>query len=198
MTAENLKNFDPYRNDMVAIHYRFYGVGRFTLVVRDSNWKIINTLVNNEVRTTGDYVACWDGRRSDGTLLGGSFNIYYWYPSSLPLNPIVLERTPIEFENFRAQAYLIHPAYDQVSTLNYELTRDANVTMTISDPQGNAVRILLSNVPQQAGMQMVEWDGRNAQAETVAAEGTYTVTMTAVDPVSEMTYQQKGVIVVHS
>lgn len=116
---------------------------------------------------------------------------------SIPLNPMILSRPPIEFSNFRSEAYVIQPAYREVSALNYSLTRNANVSIVLMDPNGNSVRTLASNVAQAAGSHTLEWNGQTGDGRTVSTEGDYTVLLTAVDPVSGLSYKRRGAVVVY-
>jgi flagellar hook assembly protein FlgD len=47
------------------------------------------------------------------------------------------------------------------STLEYELSRASRVTLRIYDVSGRLVRSLVPGVMQEAGLHVIEWDGRN-------------------------------------
>jgi len=130
-------------------------------------------------------------------MFQGAFGVSNAAGVSLPLNPIVLSRAPIEFTNFRAEAYLIQPVFGEVSLLTYSLSRNANVSIALTDPNGNVVRTLLSNVAQTAGSQSLEWNGLTDNGKVVSVEGDYTVTLTAVDSVSGLSYTRRGTVVVY-
>ncbi len=196
----NAANFDPYRNDLVPISYTLSAIGRVTIQILNSPYPsspVIRTLVNQEIRIQGPHTEYWDGRRDDGGLFQGAFGVTNSAGVSLPLNPIILSRAPVEFTNFRAEAYLIQPVFGEVSLLTYTLSKTATVSISLMDPNGNAVRTLLSNVSQLAGSQSLEWDGRTDSGKLVSVEGDYTVTLTAVDPVTGVSYKRVGNIVVY-
>src|SRR5205807_1378326 len=89
---------------------------------------------------------------------------------------------------------------NQEDTLNvgYCLTRSANVTVTVKNSVGTLVRTIQSDVSEQGnqfcnffGNTSFSWDGRN-DSNNVVADGTYTITVHAVDSsnnVSDASYQ---------
>lgn len=191
--------FDPYRNDVVSINYTLNAPGRVTINILDSPFSfgsVIRTLLNQAIRTQGPHTEYWDGRRDNGALYQGAFGVTNTAGVSLPLHPIILSHS-IDITAFRAEAYLIQPVFGEVSLLTYTLSHNATVSVTLTDPNGNMVRTLLSNVSQVAGPQNVEWNGLTDAGSVVAIEGNYTVTLTAADPASGLTFQRKGTVVVY-
>jgi flagellar hook assembly protein FlgD len=181
----------------VRIGYNFSALGRLRILIRTTSNQVIRTLLNQAIRTAGPQTEFWDGRRDDGAFHAGAFNVFYDVPVALPLNAIVLSRPLPAIDDFRAQAYLIQPVFAEVSALTYTLTRDASISITLTDPNGNAVRTLLSSAPQTAGPQSLEWDGRTDSGELVAVEGAYRVTMAATDSVSGLGSTRIGTLTVY-
>ena len=195
-------NFDPYRNDLAKLNYNLNAPGKVTAEIwgnlSPTTSGLVRTLLSQETRSAGYHTELWEGRNNDGRMYQGTYNIYTTAGSSLPLKPIVLARAPIEFSNFRAEAYLIQPVFGEVSLLTYTLTRDATVSIQLSDPNGNAVRTLVTAASQAAGAQQkIEWNGRTDDGKLVAIEGDYTVTLTAVDPVTGLSYIRRGTVMVY-
>jgi hypothetical protein len=168
-----------------------------SIQVRKTLGEPLKQLLSNAARAPGSHTEIWDGRKDDSAFHQGSFEVFFEVPGVLPVDTIILRRAPIEFQNFRAEAYLIQPVFGEVSALTYTLNRNANVTIILNDPNGNVVRMLLSNVPQAAGPQSVEWDGRTDSGQLAHVEGDYKVTLTGVDPVSGLSATRTGVIVVY-
>jgi len=189
-------NFNPYRNDLVQINYTVNLLGRMTIKIFDASQATIRTLLNQAIRTAGAQTELWDGRRDNGSLYNGAFSVFFDAPQAPPANPIVLQQTPLA-ANLRAEAYVIQPVFGEVSTLTYALSRNATITLTVTDPNGNMIRTLLSNVSQTAGAKTAEWNGRTDAGTVVAVEGDYKITLTAVDPVSGMNQTLLGALVVY-
>jgi len=198
-TTPSLSSFNPYQNDVVQIGYSLDMAARMTVRITNipNNTTTIHTLVNGVVQLPGSHLEVWDGRLANGTFYQGPFNAFVDVPVVLAENAIVVSHPLGDITNFRTEAYLIQPTHREVSTLTYALSQDASVTITITDPNGSAVRTLLSGVAQSAGPQAIEWDGRTDSGQIVSVEGVYTVTLTGVDPVSGLSTTRLGVITVY-
>lgn len=149
----------------------------------------------------GAHVDYWDGRNRLGELHLGDFRFFFGVPGNLPSPAVFLQRGPIRFLELRAQPYLIHPLFGQVSGLAYELTRDAYVSIAVEDPNGSHVRTILPGAFQMAGTYGLDaglaWDGRDDQEQLVAVEGTYTVVLSAIDLVTQEVYERRGAVTVY-
>ena len=139
----------------------------------------------------------WDGRYNDGTIFTGSYEVYFAVPQGVPGNSIIVRNQSLQITNVVCEAYMILPSYGEVSTIQYTLPVDADVTIDMTDPDGNHFRTLLVDEPQTAGPQQVVWDGRNDTGQIVAIEGNYTVVITAVDPVTGTSVTRYGVVVAY-
>lgn len=190
-------DFDPYENDVVTLEYDFSQLGRLTIQIRTTAGAAIRTLFTLATRTTGHHVEIWDGRNDAGQMYSGPFNVYWGAPVALPQNAIVLVGAPTDPTNFRTQAWLVHPLLREVSAIHYELPSPADVTIWVVDPNGNMVRTLVSDAPQSAGPQSIEWDGRNDAGEFVVLEGSYRVTVQALDSSSGASSSRTGSILVY-
>ncbi len=194
----SLLPFDPYRNDIVPFQYELDAAGRLTIRISSvPNNATIHTLLNGGVRTSGSHLEVWDGRLSTGEFYTGVFNIFVDPTQALSENAILVVHPLPAITDFRAEAYLIQPVHREASLLTYTLAQNTTMTITITDPNGSAVRTLLSGVAQPMGPQTIEWDGRTDTGETVSVEGIYTVTLTGVDPVSGLSAARVGVITVY-
>ena len=63
-----------------------------------------------------------------------------------------------------------NPSLGQTTTIQYQLTAPARVTLTITDAECQPVRTLRDQVPQAAGAHQVTWDGRDAAGQVVPDE----------------------------
>jgi flagellar hook assembly protein FlgD len=191
--------FDPYANDEIEVEFNITGLARSQIWVKGSN--LFLPLSETGVFPPGQHVGRWDGRNQLGGLHQGAFSFFVDDPSNLPSPAIYLAREPIRFADFRAEAYLIHPVFGQVSGFTYELTRDAVVTITVEDPNGNHVRTLLTAQPQTAGVYDLDdgigWDGRDDAGNVVSLEGTYTVVLSATDLLTGKVHVRRGNVTVY-
>lgn len=192
-------DFDPYRNDQVTITWdvTFAPERMEALQIWDANSISVRTLFNQKVLTPGPRVATWDGRRDDGSMFAGAFNVWFGVPQPLPLHTIIVRHDVPAASALRAEAFVVLPVFGEVSTLVYTLPQSAQVSIEIADPNGNSVRILQSGVLKGAGTHTMEWDGRTNAGAVVAEEGTYAVTLTLQDPATGLTSVRRGAVTVY-
>ena len=91
----------------------------------------------------------------------------------------------LKIDSLQTEAYLIIPTYNQISTIYYSITRDADVTIRIIDPIGNSW-IIADFAGQTGGSYSVEWNGTDALGRMVSEEGSYRVELTATDGSSQV------------
>ena len=190
-------SYDPYKNDLVQIGHTMTGPGHLSIFIWDATTTAIRQIQNQEVELAGAQTDTWDGRKDNGAVHTGRFNVFFDIPLPLPANPIVLRHTGAGFSDLRTEAYVIQPAFDEVSRISYTLAANANVTVTIVDPNGNTVRTLLASVAQTAGAQTVEWNGRTDGGQVVWLEGDYRVVLTGTQTPSGFQFSRTGVITVY-
>jgi hypothetical protein len=153
-------------------------------------------LLSNAPHPAGNGTERWDGRKDDGTFHQGSFTIFFGIPATLPQNVIIVSGGT-ELTDFHAEAYLILPVFGEVSLLRYTLPASSSVTVTLTDPNGNLVRTLLNGTAQSAGLQSIEWNGKNDAGLIVSTEGSYKVTLTALESGTGQTRTRQGSVVVY-
>lgn len=183
-------SFNPYSNENVSIRFDFSELGRMTLQVRQVNNTPIRNLLVSTPTSAGHHDIPWDGRADDGSLWAGAFEVYWGVPQSLPENSVLATGFGAGPIGTRANAWLIHPLFGEISALSYDLAAPAHVTITIRDPNGNSVRLLQDEVLERAGSHAIEWDGRNDTGAYVDIEGSYRVTIATVDAASGATVQR--------
>jgi flagellar hook assembly protein FlgD len=89
----------------------------------------------------------------------------------------------------KTDPYEISLSYGQLTRIQYILSRDAMVTITILSPTGAAVATVISNILQSAGQQSVAWNGIDTtdisgKKFTTSGDGPYTVLVQALNPVT--------------
>ena len=191
-------DFNPFLNDLVEIRTTLTQTGIAPLTIRDTGSG--NATIRN-LRPVLDggvlETIFWDGRYNDGTIFTGSYEVYFAVPRGVPGNSIIVRNQALQITNLVCEAYMILPSYGEVSTIKYTLPVNADVSIDMTDPDGDHFRTLLTDQPQAAGPQQIIWDGRNDTDQMIAKEGDYTVVITAVDPVTGTTTTRYGVVVAY-
>ena len=191
-------DFNPFLNDLVEIRTTLTQTGIAPLTIRDTGSG--NATIRN-LRPVLDggvlETIFWDGRYNDGTIFTGSYEVYFAVPRGVPGNSIIVRNQALQITNLVCEAYMILPSYGEVSTIKYTLPVNADVSIDMTDPDGDHFRTLLTDQPQAAGPQQIIWDGRNDTDQMIAKEGDYTVVITAVDPVTGTTTTRFGIVVAY-
>jgi hypothetical protein len=198
-TSITTSGFNAHRNDVIVVNYQVNGWLDCQITVQGTNLSV--PLSPTGTFPPGPHVAYWDGRNQNGQIHTGNFNFYFGVPADLPHPSVFVKRGPTHFLGFRAQAYLIHPVFSQVSGVSYELTREATVSIVVQDPNGNHVKTLLPATLQNAGIHGldagVRWDGCDEAGRVVSLQGTYSIVLTAVDPLTGHAYTRRGAVRVY-
>jgi parallel beta-helix repeat protein len=189
--------FDPYRNDQFALDYTSSARGQVSITVINAASATIRTLFDHDLQDAGSHTVLWDGRKDDGSIHQGYFQIQLGPAYAIPDQAIFLHRPGAGFSNVRAEAYLIQSVHTEVSTIRYTLGGYADVTVAIRDPNGNFVKNVSVVAAQPPGTYAVEWDGRNGAGDLMALEGVYTVTLTARDVATGVQTTRKASITVY-
>lgn len=136
---------------------------------------------------SGFEVGCNPCTLGDQTLFYGIKNNYVEIKGTVPR---------IDPESISVDPYLLVLSYGQVARLRYELSTPANVTVVVTDPNGNHVKTVASQVSQPAGVNQVVWDGTRESGGPPQPEGNYTFTITATHPTSGHSATAKGNLIV--
>ena len=199
VTLENVtitSNFDPYKNEFCEISYDLVAPAWVNIRIYVDNSEVRN-LVNYEPRPSEGNTELWDGRDNSGNVVGTASYTAKAFAQILPENTIVTRNTALQVTSLNAEAYLIVPSYNQISTINYSFSKEAKVTIKIYDPNGNYFRTIQEDTtPRVAGSYSVEWDGANDSGEYVNIEGDYRGEVSLTDDEGN-TVTRNGNIVVY-
>ncbi len=169
-----------------------------------------------------DNLFVYDGRADSGVIFDGNLNNWFFWavPISVGRNSIIVENTkptprnpnydvstsPPQIE-VKSDPYLIHPSYEQFTTIAYKLDQDATVTMKILKPgSGNpgsmpddVVAIIYDEEAQTAGtIYPATWVPRDSMGRLVKEEGVFTFWIRAEITGQPSLYSEyRGVIQVH-
>ncbi len=189
--------YNPYANEPVEVKYSLFSPAWVTIGGRT----IPKFIIEAEPRNQGENMEIWDGRDGLGKIVDHEL-IIAAKAEILPENVIVsVKDTSLQITDVSTDAYVIIPSYGEISTVKYRLSKDASVSVAISDPNGNNWTLLESD-NQGQGMHSIEWDGTNAEGKLVwpwadGPEGDYTVRITAVDSVTNTTVTKRANIHVY-
>jgi flagellar hook assembly protein FlgD len=199
-------DIDPFRNIPKTISYSVSTSSRCTLwfAVPYTLWETPSAwgykILDNVPLTPGvNYTLDWDGRNRDGKVVvrpgmlvpGTSVPMdIYLVCTGTPLreNHIITSGDAPKITNVKTDPSEAQLSYGQFARIKYHLSRDANVTITLISPAG-AETTLVNSQAQSAGDREFEWNGMDpadasGKKTVLSAEGSYTVRITAANPVT--------------
>ncbi len=178
--APSASTFNPTQGQTVTIQYWVnIDANAVVSVVEDGNPSNVIWAISQSA-TVGRNQWVWDGRDANGLVVEHGF-----YDVAVDANDGIdtanydcgtVELTyPHRVSDVRARPYRFIATNDEITTITYDLTVDANMVVSIYDPTGHLFRTL--TVPQ-ADPNEVVWDGRNKDVEEpdswcISQDGTY-------------------------
>jgi parallel beta-helix repeat protein len=189
--------YNPYANERVEVKYSLF----MPAWVSIGGYGMPEFIIEAVPRKQGVNTEIWDGRDGIGDIVDKNVTLAA-KAEILPENAIVLmQDSSLQIKDVSTDAYVIIPAYGEISTVKYSLSKNATVSISISDPNGND-RTLLEAENQSAGAHAIEWDGTDGNGRIVwpwsdGPEGDYTVQIKAVDSVSNTTVTENANIHVY-
>jgi hypothetical protein len=137
----------------------------------------------------------WDGRLPSGAPLSQPFSIFFDFPRPIEANAIFVAYD-FSFGDVRTNPYVFHPTLAEVTNLEYQLPRPAEVTVDVIDPDGNFLVTVQPTTLQPAGDYEVRWDGLDEDGLIVTTEGSYTLDLRARDVASNQVYVRRATTLV--
>lgn len=186
-TSVDPPNYNPYANQMVEIQYELYRPAWVTI----GGIGMRGFILYGAPRDQGEHIEKWDGKNNLGEIVTGDLQLSS-KAEILPDNCIVIEDVYASIiTDISSEAYVILPAYGEISTIKYTLASDAKVSVSIADPNGNRWTVL-EEESKPLGQHSVEWHATTSDGKMVwpgtpdSPEGDYTVEITAEDPVNNV------------
>ena len=191
-------SYDPYKNDPLTISYSPSQPARVNLTVNWYGQKV--NVMDAAAHAAGSYTFDWDGRNSSGTILADSVEASCTVASLLRENYIVTTGDTPKVSNLKTDPYEMQFSYGEFTRIKYTLSRGANVTVKVVFPAGSEITVV-NNQLRTAGSHEVEWTGLDPGDTTgmkflMSQEGTYTVSLQAVNPVTGSSSTTKGTLVI--
>ncbi|MFH2138360.1 MAG: FlgD immunoglobulin-like domain containing protein [Candidatus Omnitrophota bacterium] len=187
-------NANPYYCERYKIDYDISQPAFVVIAFKN----LVGAVLWGEPRSAGGHYEYWDGRNPfTGKIVNNQTTTLSGFAWTLPDNCIVVYDDTLEITELSSGSFLIQPGYSQVSSIGYAINEDAEITIKLSDPNGNYCKTLIDNSLVSAGAYQVEWDGMNDDGELVSIEGDYIIEVTASTPGGETTVIRRGNIKVY-
>ena len=189
-------SYNPYANETVMLQYTLLAPAWVTI-----GGDIQKFIIEGEPRDLGENTEIWDGRDGFGNIVETVPNLAA-KAVILPENAVVLRDKTLNLTDVSAEAFVITPSYGELSTVKYVLSKSAQVSIIIRDPNGNNWTLQMSE-QQDAGLYEVEWDGTDGEGKLVwpwtsdGPQGDYAVEITAFDAQNNTTVKRTANIHVY-
>ncbi len=190
-------SFDPRKNKVCQISYTLSASVWISLKIFAGNTEV-RSLVNGEPRPAQNNTEFWDGRNNSGNIVGTtSYTVSATSAQILPENIIVIRNAGLQITSLKVEPYLIMlPFYNQITTINYSISKESKVTIKIYDPNGNYVCTLQEDTTlRPAGTYSIEWEGTYDNNNCVSIEGDYRVEVTLTDASDNIVTRNGNVVV---
>ena len=192
----NNTDFDPYKNIPLSVEFDMSDWGIMYLRVNCGSYPYV--MIDYELLAPGHHEYYWNGRDDNSDIYAGPYSFYFGAPSGVNIGAILVESTMPEITNRLCNQYRIIPTYGEVSTISYELSQESEVTITITDPDGNYFTTLIDQELQSVGLQEIMWFGTDDDGKFVSQEGIYDVVVEAKHPQnSSISDEHVGAITVY-
>ena len=187
-------SYDPYKNEPLTIDYSLTQPGRVDLSItwEGQQFKIMDGVPH----MSGSYTHDWDGRNLQGHILTPGSTVDCSVAALLRENYIITTGDTPKTTQVKTDPYYLHLAYGQFTRIKYALSREADVTVNVISPSGSHIT-LISSQRKIAGAHEFEWNGLDVADSTgkqflVSQEGTYTISIKAVNPATGSSAIAKG------
>ncbi|MGA1823420.1 MAG: FlgD immunoglobulin-like domain containing protein [bacterium] len=168
------EDFNPAINESCTISYNITANAKVTLKLGVSGViTALRTLLNGIPRKKGVNFELWDGRNDNGDLIdAGDYLIAGWV-SALNDNEVITTGNLLLIESLNVLPPVITPSFGEICTIQYEITKDAAMSIIIQDPDGVTVKTLADSISQEAGEHSFIWDGKDEDGNVVCLPGVY-------------------------
>lgn len=195
---------NPYNINFgtLTINYNLLDAAKVNTNIYDENMNLIKTIQNNIAKPSGANTAIWDGKDQFGIKVPNGTYIYTIDAVDNNGNQAIQQKGTF----IAGQSPVISNVSDgpdpftamdnNQANIQYSLNNDANVTIGIYSSQGELIRTLLDSQAFNAGINNVDWDGKDVNGNIVV-DGIYTYKIDATDTITGFNaVQQKGTITV--
>lgn len=177
----------PLEGQYVEIDYTLPEKSLVTIVVKDQSGSVIRNLLTEAPRISGSHTEIWDGSDEGGAIVepGTSFFVTIT-ATSIADNGLITKGFAPTLTDISASPVRFSPATNPYGTQDkssvraaFTLNKQADVTATVFDEQGTAVRTITEpGLP--SGENQIAWNGRN-DSGILLSDGLYDVQLRGRD-----------------
>lgn len=169
------------------------------LNIYNSSGSLVRKLYDNTAKSGANSIQ-WDGKDSSGTIVANGIYTYtisatssYDGKSQSVSGTIRTDSGKPIISEDNANPNPFAPSGTNHSTISYRLSESGLISVSIYDSTGRLVKTLQNKVRIQAGVNSVNWDGRDSSGRIVAA-GSYSYRIDAVDDAGQSAVPAIGLI----
>ena len=188
------KNYDPFRNDPIYINYTLAAPAWVTIGGQYPA-DFPGFVLEGVPRDAGPQTEIWNARDGFGTILQEDFTLAM-KTAIMPDVFSVVQDDTLSIDTLLVDSYRLLPAYNEISTIYYSISRMADVTIKMVSPNGDNW-IVAEFTGLEAGDHTLEWNGTDALGRQVSVEGDYRLELTAMDPIANTTRMRTANITVY-
>ena len=192
--------FKPTGGIVNTIKFELSEDANVSIKIYDSNNNLVKNLADMAMSTGANSVN-WDGSNNSGTTAASGTYIYkidatdgFGKKSDQVSGTITVDTTPPVISSNIVSLNTFSPI-NESTTIYYDLSKTARVTLSIYNASGALVNTLESNAIKYTGLNSATWDGSNS-SDVVMPDGTYTYKITAIDMVGLSAQPVSGTITI--
>ena len=164
-------DYDPLINKFCVLTYNLLQPARVNLRVRYDRYDgpALKVIKYFDPTPSGEQIDFWDGRDEIGDFVKYSELTFAGYAYTLDNNSIIVTGgtpiiknpsiSPIKFTPY-SRGYNSNISVNQ-ATINFDLSRESNVTINIYNSSGFLVRTITNDTQCDAGQNSFVWDGKD-------------------------------------
>jgi len=200
--------FSPYEDDFYKVTYYLSNPSEVSMYIWTwgvgyANIQHVRTLFVRELRGVGSHTELWDGTDDKGVPVATDKQ----YANALVIweiadNGIIITGDRPEITNVSADPNYFNPVYNpygskpaQYTIVSFNLSEQANVDCRITNDEGVLVRTITKN-DLPAGANNIIWDGKDMAGKLVK-DGSYKITLTAIDSNGNRSMSRSALVVVY-
>ncbi|MCX8128805.1 MAG: S8 family serine peptidase [Clostridia bacterium] len=189
LISNNVENPNPYTPggiETMAITYILSKDARVNLSIINNSGSTVRVLENSTQKKAGSSSSIWDGKDSTGKTVPAGDYIYRIYAvdsdgmmSNTVEGKIIVTETVFKITLMGDKPDPFLPDGTSYNTIEYAISRQADVKISISDSSGSLIDTIFSGRVTE-GTNKALWYGKNSSGKVVP-DGKYTYRITATD-----------------
>lgn len=179
-------SFAPFDGNPLVINFTLTTASEVTAFMGrfNVNTRLV-TFFERKPLGRGTHTIVWNGENGDGQLIHpppGDRFLFGIFAFRFPNNGIYV-KSNANVSGVSASPAIFDPDGELPSSISFTLSKPADVELLVANAEAGGVMARIPYTGLDAGVNIIEWDGRNEQGEFLAP-GRYRLGITAVDPVT--------------